>query len=131
MAVIGVSDALVFLFEPYPGSVLYDQLLKKGKLPPPSDEYFLALMCGGDLTQSVSFTDNLSARQLGIARVLAMVVFYAVSYLVRPWRAFQNLFRIMTGRHETLLERGLANLFGRRRSKEEPQQAPRPALKSS
>ncbi len=131
MAIIGVSDALVFLFEPYPGSALYDQLLKEKKLPPPSDEYFLALMCGGDLTQSVSFTDHLSARQLGIARVLAMVVFYAVSYTVRPWRAFQNLFRILTGRHETLLERGLANLFGRRRAKEEPRRVPSPALKSS
>jgi anaerobic magnesium-protoporphyrin IX monomethyl ester cyclase len=117
MAVAGVSDALVFLFEPYPGTVLYDQLREQGKLPPPSDEYFLALMCGGDLTHAVSFTDRLSARQLGLARVFAMIVFYSVSYLVRPWRVFQNLFHLATGSHETLLEKGVANLFARRRGK--------------
>jgi anaerobic magnesium-protoporphyrin IX monomethyl ester cyclase len=120
MALAGVSDALVFLFEPYPGTVLYDELRERGKLPPPSDQYFLALMCGGDLTHAVSFTDHLSGRQLGVARVAAMVVFYSVSYLVRPWRVFQNLFHLATGRHETLLEKGLANLFARRTAKRPP-----------
>lgn len=114
MAVAGVSDALVFLYEAYPGSELYDRLRDEGRLPPPSDEYFLALMCRGDLSHAVSFTDHLTARQLGFARISAMLVFYAVAYLVRPWRAFQNLFHIATGRHETLLEKGVSNLLSRR-----------------
>ena len=114
MAVVGVSDALVFLFEPYPGSVLYDRLREEGALPPPSDEYFLQLMCGHDLSKGSSFTKHLSGKQLGVARVSAMMVFYATSYLVRPWRAAQNLFRIATGRHETLLEKGVSNMLGRK-----------------
>jgi len=114
MAVAGVSDALVFLFEPYPGSELYDQLREQGRIPPPSDEYFLALMCGHDLSKGSSFTDHLTPRQLGVARVTAMIVFYAASYTIRPWRAFQNIFHIATGRHETLLEKGLFNMLQRR-----------------
>jgi hypothetical protein len=110
IAFIGVRDALVYLFCPYPGSQMYRELRAAGKLPEPSDEYFTALLTYSDLSQGYSWADGLSGRQLARARVLGMMLFYTVSYLVRPWRVFQTLFNIVSGRHESPLERAVTDL---------------------
>lgn len=113
IAGIGVRDALVYLFCPYPGSQMYRELRAAGKLPEPGDEYFTSLLTYTDLSHGVSWAENFTGRQLAATRVLAMVLFYTVSYLVRPWRVVETLAHIARGRHESPLERSLTD-FARR-----------------
>lgn len=113
IAAIGVRDALVYLFCPYPGSQMYRELRAAGRLPEPGDEYFRELLTYTDLSQGASFAENFSGRQLAAARVLGMLLFYSVSYLVRPWRVVETLVNIARGRHESPLERSLTDLLKR------------------
>jgi radical SAM superfamily enzyme YgiQ (UPF0313 family) len=114
MAVIGVRDVVIMLFSAYPGSEMYRSLRVAGRIPAPSDEYFLSLTCQLDLSQAVSFTERLSPRQLASTRILGMLLFYAVSHLLRPWRLAQTAYRLALGRQETPLDKGLSSFFGRR-----------------
>lgn len=113
IAVIGVRDALVYLFSPYPGSQMYRELREAGKLPEPGDEYFASLVSYGDLSKGASWTENISGRELAVARLFGMGLFYAVSYLVRPWRIVQTLYHIISRRHESPLERSLVDFLAR------------------
>jgi len=114
MAVIGVRDVVIMLFSAYPGSEMYRDLRLAGRVPAPSDDYFLSLTCQLDLSQAVSFTEGLSPRQLASTRILGMLLFYAVSHLLRPWRLAQTAYRLVRGRQETPLDKGLASFFKRR-----------------
>lgn len=113
MAVIGGRDVMIFLFCPYPGSEMYKNLRAVGRLPEPSDAYFHSLISTIDLTRAVSFTERLSAWQLGAARLFGMLLFYTVSFGLRPWRVVQMVYRISVGRYETYLEDRLAEFLGR------------------
>src|SRR4029450_3219595 len=70
MGKAGVHDMSISLFSPYPGSELYHELRKSGRIPVLSDEYFLGLCAYKDFAQSVSYTDGLSPRVLNLYRIL-------------------------------------------------------------
>ena len=113
IAVIVARDALVYLFWPYPGSQMYRELREAGKLPEPGDEYFASLVAYGDLSTGASWTENVSARELAVARVFGMALFYLVSHVVRPWRGIQTIYHIVSRRHESPLERSLVDFASR------------------
>jgi radical SAM superfamily enzyme YgiQ (UPF0313 family) len=120
VALVGARDVLIFLFDPYPGSPLYRQLLAEGRIPPPSDPYFAKLSVAADYTRAISYCDH-SARTLNAMRVSGMVLFYTLCFAIRPWRIFQTVYRMWRGRYETHLEARISALLrdfaprGRRR----------------
>lgn len=113
MAAIGVHDMSVSPFSPYPGSELFDDLRKRGKIPELSDDYFYSLATYTDLLRTVSVADAISGRALGIYRTLGMVLFYATCYTVRPWRLVKTLINVFSERQESRLEMSLRDLFFR------------------
>jgi anaerobic magnesium-protoporphyrin IX monomethyl ester cyclase len=113
MAALGVRDTMVYLFCPYPGSEMYRELRAAGRIGPPNDEYFKALTCYADLSQGLTWTDHLTGRQLAWARLGGQLLFYVVSYLVRPWRSVQTAYHVAIRRHESPMERALGG-FARR-----------------
>jgi radical SAM superfamily enzyme YgiQ (UPF0313 family) len=113
MAVIGVRDVMIFLFCPYPGSEMYRDLRAAGRLPEPSDAYFHSLISTTDFSRAVSFNSGLSARTLGVARVVGMLLFYGLSFTLRPWRLAQTCYRMAVGRYETYLEDRLSGFLRR------------------
>jgi radical SAM superfamily enzyme YgiQ (UPF0313 family) len=110
MALVGVRDIIIFLFSPYPGSELHAQLVASGRLPEPSDEYFEALSAQNDLSRAYSCCD-ISARELTFWRVSGLLLFYTVSFGVRPWRLLQTLYHLAQGKKESVLEERLLDLF--------------------
>ena len=66
MGLAGVHDMSISLFSPYPGSELYHELRKSGRIPELSDEYFLGLCAYKDFSQSISYTEGLSPRVLNM-----------------------------------------------------------------
>ncbi len=124
MAVIGVNDMSISPFSPYPGTELFDELRKSGRISEFSDNYFYSLATYTDLLRTVSVADRISGRALGLYRLLGMVLFYALSYAVRPWRFAKTLVNVFRERQESRLEMSLRDLFFRvKRSRAKPPSA--------
>jgi len=113
VGLLGVHDASVSMFSPYPGSELYDQMRAQGRIPELSDEYFLSLGSYKDFTQTVSFAHGMSTNELGFYRILGMLVFYGVQYAVRPWRLVGTIVNLFRQRQVSRLDKSLQDLAKR------------------
>jgi anaerobic magnesium-protoporphyrin IX monomethyl ester cyclase len=120
MGFAGVHDMSISLFSPYPGSELYHDLRKAGRIPELSDEYFLSLCAYKDFSQSSAHTDGLSPRVLNFYRILGIVVFYGIQYAVRPWRVVRLLTNLLQHRQESRLDKSLQDLARRMRNRRQP-----------
>jgi hypothetical protein len=123
MGFAGVHDMSISLFSPYPGSELYHDLRKAGRIPELSDEYFLSLCAYKDFSQSSAHTDGLSPRVLNFYRILGIVTFYGIQYTVRPWRIVRLFTNLLQHRQESRLDKSLQDLARRMRSRREPSPA--------
>ena len=117
MGLAGVHDMSISIFSPYPGSELYHDLRKSGKIPALSDEYFLGLGAYKDFSQPVSFTEGLSPRELNAYRIIGFLVFYGTEYAVRPWRLARLIQNLVQHRQESRLDKSLQDLAHRIRNK--------------
>lgn len=101
IAWLGVHDVAVTKFVPYPGSLLFRQLQESGKLKL-DDEFFIMPM-DFYTSKAPSFADDVSSRYLYFMMLWMFVNFYAISLARRPWRLWQALHGVFTGREETRL----------------------------
>ena len=113
MAAIGVHDMSISPFSPYPGSELFDDMRRAGRIATLSDEYFYSLAAYTDLTTTISCSEHLSDRAVAFYRIAGMVLFYAVQYVARPWRAIRTARNIFSRHQESRLEMSLRDLFVR------------------
>jgi len=113
MARIGVHDASVWTFSPYPGSELFEQLRAAGRLPQLDDDYYASLLSYSDIGGAVSYADAFDSAQLQRYRLGGLVLFYAASYLTHPTRPLRSLYNITTRRYESRLEMSFGNLVRR------------------
>lgn len=120
MGFAGVHDMSISLFSPYPGSELYHDLRKSGRIPDLSDEYFLSLCAYKDFAQSVSYTEGLSPRILNTYRILGFITFYGIQYAVRPWRVVRLLSNLVQHKQESRLDKSLQDLARRMRGRKHP-----------
>jgi radical SAM superfamily enzyme YgiQ (UPF0313 family) len=113
LAAVGVNDVNAFPFSPYPGTELFDQLLKEGKLRL-DDDYFRALLAFNDPQHSVSYADFMSSRNLSRLNLVAMGFFYALSFAFRPQRVLKLAAALALRDTSTRLTMALANRRRRR-----------------
>ncbi len=124
LAVLGVHDVGIFLYSPYPGSRLYDELREDNIIGPPGEEYFRSLVNFMDPTSTTAFCKNLSGRELKYWRFFGMASFFAISYLLRPWRFVRFLRNVMRYESDSVLEQRVGAIVHRRRTKrKEPRSA--------
>lgn len=116
LAFIGVDDAPMYMFSPYPGTELFDYLRGTGKIPDLDEHYYRGLLCQMDLTQTSTYCENMGAKELGAYRLIGMCLFYTLSYLSRPWRIIRSARNIFF-RHttDTVFEQRIAELLAVRR----------------
>lgn len=91
MAIAGVTNVAGYPFSPYPGSEDFAKLVAQGRACL-SDDYFMGLLmlCRNLHTKNtVSYNDTFNSRTLAMICSGAFLLFYGVSFAVRPWRAFQ------------------------------------------
>jgi anaerobic magnesium-protoporphyrin IX monomethyl ester cyclase len=117
MAFIGVHDAYIACFSPYPGSELYAELQAAGKIKSMDSDYFLMLTSYSDLRYSYSYSPHLSNRELTVYRLGGMFLFYTISYLRRPSRIFKLVSNLIKGKEESRLDLALNNIKDRILSK--------------
>ncbi len=113
MAALGVHDAYIACFSPYPGSELFEELRGSGAIGALDSDYFLALTSYSDLRYSRSYAPRLSSRRLSFYRLGSMALFYAISYLLHPSRILRLIFNFIRGREESRLDVALRSIKDR------------------
>jgi hypothetical protein len=101
-ALAGCNDAAVMIFAPYPGSADFQDLLQRGMVQFSPDYHYLALARSG--FSSKTYNPRMTTRQLILSQFGMLLVFYAVAYLSRPWRALGVAWSLLTGRESTQLD---------------------------
>lgn len=114
LAWLGVDDAPLYIFSPYPGTELYDYLRSTGSISKMDNDYFESLVCLVDLTRSSRYCEHLSPSELNFYRIAGMAAFYSVSFLRRPWRLLRNIRNIWNHTPTTIIEERAIELFRRR-----------------
>ena len=104
MAMVGVDDACVWTFSAYPGSEIFDNLERENKLPEFTDDYFSSLLSYSDLKNVISWNENISSWQLKYLRLFGLILFYFVSYLLRPLRFIRNIRNVIRHKPQSRLE---------------------------
>lgn len=97
LAARGVDEVSINIFSPYPGSEIYEELRRAGKLEL-NDRYFLQLTTlNSDYTRinPLTFNPHMGPRELAVYRLGFMLLNYALGYLLYPsriWRTIRNVF---------------------------------------
>jgi len=93
LAIRGVDEVSMNVYSPYPGSELFDDMVRAGKVRL-DDHYLLRLMSNyTDYTKTdlITFNDEMSARQLALWRAAFMLTSYALGYLLYPSRIVRTI----------------------------------------
>jgi radical SAM superfamily enzyme YgiQ (UPF0313 family) len=109
----GARDITFVPFVPYPGTELYDALIKDGRLPPLSEEYFIDLLTHSDISTVKSYNPRFSPLQVQLARISFLSMFYISNYIFRPHRAVMNVVNILRNRPQTRGEKTVRQLASR------------------
>jgi anaerobic magnesium-protoporphyrin IX monomethyl ester cyclase len=107
----GAHDLAMAVFTPYPGSELYDELTKQGKVDIYKDEGIIEIINSYDLWPSKVYSNNMGETMVKIYVFIALITFYGTNYLFRPQRLFITLRNIVTKNHESRLEQILYKNF--------------------
>lgn len=111
MSWAGVDDVSVWTFCAYPGSAIFNDLVKAGRITKFDDDYFYSLLSYSDLRNVTSWNEHFNGNQLKFLRLGGLLIFYSTTYLFRPWRLFTSLKNIFThqprSRMEMIVEKAL------------------------
>ena len=113
LAWLGTHDTAVFLYSPYPGSVLFDELREEGKIGELDEEYFHSLVAFMDPFAPSEYCRHVSGKELLFWRMFGMATFFGLSYLLRPWRFFRLVKNVIRNESESVLEQRLGALLHR------------------
>jgi radical SAM superfamily enzyme YgiQ (UPF0313 family) len=95
LAFLGVVDAPVFEFTPYPGSALFEKLRAEGVIDRLDDTYFESLGFNIQGTKARRrYCKAVGPAELMFYRTIGMSLFYGIYYLIRPkklWSLAKNL----------------------------------------
>lgn len=108
---VGLHDITFVPFVPYPGTELYAELLKNGKVPPMSEKYFNDLMIHSDLSKANSYNKTFDSRLIIALRIFFLGSFYLSNYLFRPIRAIRMIKNVIMNTPQTRGEGGLLILM--------------------
>lgn len=113
----GVDDLQPYIFNPYPGSELFDESMKSGQVTL-GDDYFLSISRqNSDIFNfnPVTFNKHMPNWELASYRLLMTLCCYALSYLIRPSRIVRSFRNIRSGnRADTVLEARINGMLARK-----------------
>lgn len=110
---IGVHEIGPSSFQPYPGSELFDRLVKEGKVSMDNDQYFYEMVKTDDFFQNSFYNENMSIRWLQFYQVLSIIIFYSSNFLFRPSRFFSLIKGLVTKDYNSKLEMAIGELLSR------------------
>lgn len=114
LACIGVDDAALYAYSPYPGSELYHYLRKTGAIGEMDRRYFETLMSFMDLKTSAIYCEKIGPVEIAFYRMVGMGLFYLLSYAFYPLRILRTLRNYYTRQSDTVFEERLSGFLKRR-----------------
>ncbi len=113
MARLGVEDVPIYLFSPYPGTELYDDLRRDGILPEMSNDYFADLTYN-DVSRGTRLCAAVGSIEMELYRMFGMVASLVIGYATHPSRMWRTARNVVRGVEESMVERRLRKLLRRR-----------------
>lgn len=113
LAVRGIDAVEIMQFTPYPGTQLFDRLRADGSIGELDDDYFRSLVAFLDPFVASPWCKHVRGRELAFWRVFGMASFFALSFLLRPWRFLRLLKNVAKEESETVLEHRLGAMIRR------------------
>ncbi len=115
LAAAGVHDVSIAPFRPYPGSELFRSLSRAGRIPEPLDDaYYRSLSAISENLPGVTSPGEsyceVPGPVLDSIRALATLLFYAVSWTLRPVRVLRLASALVTERQESRLDKSLIEM---------------------
>jgi len=105
LAFLGVLDAPLFIFTPYPGSAFFELLLSRGVIPnldksqtAELDKYFYNLAQDFGTANGVGYNSKIGIKELRFCQTIGMGTFYVMHYLLHPQRLFKFIYNIFTSK---------------------------------
>lgn len=119
MSARGVDEVPLYIYSPYPGTAIFEQLVAEKGLNV-DDKYFFNLSTLNSAYLSfnvISFNPNISPRILGMIRLLALLANYGIAYLFYPKRIVRTLRNVLGGGYQsnTVFEHRLKDLIQRKK----------------
>lgn len=116
LAFIGLNDLSVFPFVPYCGSELYKRLEDDGTIDKLADEYgskylYYTLNVYNRTRRIKSHSQFIPQSFMQPLVIGSIMYFYALSFMLRPWRIVESAFRIMTKKPKTGFEQLISSIF--------------------
>jgi len=105
-AFIGVDDIPTYYFNAYPGTELFDGLVKEKKIIV-NDDYFISLASLSHYNlapTNISYNNSIGRYELYIYRTLGLVLSYSLSYLIRPKRIIRTIKSLFVDSSSTIVE---------------------------
>lgn len=116
MSIKGVDEVPVFIFSPYPGTEIFQNLIRKGKIIL-NDDYFFSLTSLNSnylSTKVVSYNPKTNARLLGIFRFIFNMMNYALGYFLHPERILRTFLSLSSSETATVFEHRLKDMLKRK-----------------
>lgn len=112
LALAGLHDATCFAFVPYPGSEDFEKLKAKGRIPT-GDEYerFLAFNVYNNPFKMKSWSVHIKHWHMTVWTLGGMALFYSLQFLLRPYRFYLLVKRLIQKKPVTMLELALFGIF--------------------
>jgi radical SAM superfamily enzyme YgiQ (UPF0313 family) len=113
LAFVGLNDISVTAFSAYPGSALFIQFQKEGRLPKNLDDDYYRSLHHTDITKAISWTEHISSEDLSRIRNRLLLTFYIVSWTFRPQRFLKIIYHFIIGKEESRIDKVLAQMKNR------------------
>jgi radical SAM superfamily enzyme YgiQ (UPF0313 family) len=113
---LGVDNVPLHMFRPYPGSVLFDRVLKENKIQVDNDDYLVDSLFTivtsfenpGDKWQITYYNNNLSKGWYEFYYRAMLICFYASGYILRTSNIIKSAQNILSDNYKNSFERKLA-----------------------
>lgn len=112
---LGIDDISIYPFTPYPGSELFEDLRRSGRIPRLDRAYFESLMAITNFKVKGIYCERIGPRELALYHLGGLALCYGLSYLLFPSRLLRTWRNWRTRRSDTLLENRLFAYLRRRR----------------
>jgi len=100
----GVDELSLGTFRPYPGTELFNRLVKKNKIEFKNDDYFLQTLLTIETEESF-YNENVSPVWYKFYNKFFLVLFYGSSFLFQPKKFFKSIYNISKNRSDSRFEK--------------------------
>lgn len=112
LCVLGMYDIACMCFAPYPGSELFERMIREGKIST-GDAYdeFLVNNLTTKVTGMRSWSEHIPSWSMPLWTIGTTLLFYSVQFLLRPNRFFRMIYRLIKKNPTTMFETIVYGLF--------------------